>query len=743
MGQVVTFYSFKGGVGRTMAVANVAYMAASNGLRVLAMDWDLEAPGLAYYFRGHLSPAEQASLRARPGVLDLAWDWHEHARSARRSSDVNALVARARDPQTFEACVATLIPPSRLDGEGTLDLIGAGAASRPGRSPELYEEALMQLSWQSFFAEEAGGQLIDGLRDWARSAYDLVLIDSRTGFADVAGVCTMQLPDTVALCFILNRQNVEGVAKVAAAIGATRGDEVTLRLAPMRLARSDTREEADAKAWARQELREVGGLSPALFDEGMERLGVRSADGVPFYESLAAFIPPDPLVDVLSLNYLSLASAIVGRRLTMQPIDPDWRELVRRRLEPTLATPAYVRDLLTAEPTRAAQELKALITAAVGQTERLEPEYLAALTETAFELWEGGQDEAENLTDDLLGELVDLLHAHAKDDPAPLRDLLVETVERYREMVHPHDSVEAEIAELVELDALYPREPTSPRSALVQAGLKRSLSRAHVARGDYDQALNAANSAMHLLKGHHQAPLNDDRFAMAVVDTLRLIGRISSVRGDVHAAIEAFTSALQEVQAWTTTGPYFDRVALDLHSQLAILLTEYDPTRAAEHAIIAIEAPSWRSGAFVSRLERMADAVMSPADTERYAQRFARGLLTLASRRSAGLPLNTRNPAAASAVTLAAARVAPALGPNDKDILAKLAMEILRMWSQILSRHEAHARSVLLDGAPQDALRQLAAICADFGLDDHAESLANLSSRAVTPSDDRPAHGDG
>ena len=37
-GKIVTFYSFKGGVGRTMALANVAWILASNGLRVLVAD---------------------------------------------------------------------------------------------------------------------------------------------------------------------------------------------------------------------------------------------------------------------------------------------------------------------------------------------------------------------------------------------------------------------------------------------------------------------------------------------------------------------------------------------------------------------------------------------------------------------------------------------------------------------------------------------------------------------------------
>ena len=49
-GTIVTFYSYKGGTGRTMALANVAWILASQGKRVLAVDWDLESPGLHQYY---------------------------------------------------------------------------------------------------------------------------------------------------------------------------------------------------------------------------------------------------------------------------------------------------------------------------------------------------------------------------------------------------------------------------------------------------------------------------------------------------------------------------------------------------------------------------------------------------------------------------------------------------------------------------------------------------------------------
>ena len=42
----VTFYSFKGGVGRTLALMNVAAELAKTGNNVAVLDFDLEAPGL-------------------------------------------------------------------------------------------------------------------------------------------------------------------------------------------------------------------------------------------------------------------------------------------------------------------------------------------------------------------------------------------------------------------------------------------------------------------------------------------------------------------------------------------------------------------------------------------------------------------------------------------------------------------------------------------------------------------------
>jgi Mrp family chromosome partitioning ATPase len=67
----VTFYSYKGGVGRSLLVANCALYLAQLGLRVVAIDLDLEAPGLHYKF----AAAMPQGFAPRRGVVDLIFDY--------------------------------------------------------------------------------------------------------------------------------------------------------------------------------------------------------------------------------------------------------------------------------------------------------------------------------------------------------------------------------------------------------------------------------------------------------------------------------------------------------------------------------------------------------------------------------------------------------------------------------------------------------------------------------------------
>ncbi len=62
----MSFYSFKGGVGRTTTLGIVARQLARSGRHVVVIDLDLEAPGLGRFF----------DVQTERGILDLL---SEHA----------------------------------------------------------------------------------------------------------------------------------------------------------------------------------------------------------------------------------------------------------------------------------------------------------------------------------------------------------------------------------------------------------------------------------------------------------------------------------------------------------------------------------------------------------------------------------------------------------------------------------------------------------------------------------------
>src|SRR5713101_3110567 len=68
MGQIITFYSYKGGVGRSSALANSAILLARWGYKTLIVDWDLEAPGLEFLFKEFI---DVRSVTSKDGVVDL------------------------------------------------------------------------------------------------------------------------------------------------------------------------------------------------------------------------------------------------------------------------------------------------------------------------------------------------------------------------------------------------------------------------------------------------------------------------------------------------------------------------------------------------------------------------------------------------------------------------------------------------------------------------------------------------
>ncbi len=242
-GEVTTFYSYKGGVGRTMALANLGYLLAQrDAAPVLLVDWDLEAPGLHYYFPG----AAEA-----PGVLDLFEACRDQLqeRSQRYASDT-ALAEAVLDAVRWEQYLV------RACEDRPLWLL------RAGRCDGSHAERAAMLDWQGMF--DACPALFRTFAARLARHFGHVLVDARSGRADSAAICTTLLPTRLVLVFAPNRQNLDGLQDlVARATGyrACHEDEQRQLLVYPLPSRIDASDPLQGAQWRRGE----GGYQP-LFE---------------------------------------------------------------------------------------------------------------------------------------------------------------------------------------------------------------------------------------------------------------------------------------------------------------------------------------------------------------------------------------------------------------------------------------------------------------------------------------------
>jgi tetratricopeptide (TPR) repeat protein len=218
-GTAVTFYSYKGGVGRTLALANVAAALAGWGYRVLCVDWDLEAPGLSRYFHPWIEVPSA-------GLVDLMEE------------------VAAGEPPNLQRATVTVAAPGLED---RLALIPAG------RQDDNFVSRVQGINWSDLYENHELGLVLEQMRsDWLRQ-FDFLLIDSRTGITDIGGICTVQLPDILVVMFGANYQSLDGAIEVAQrAIKARQSlpyDRARLLILPIP-SRFDAREEYDrAMRW--------------------------------------------------------------------------------------------------------------------------------------------------------------------------------------------------------------------------------------------------------------------------------------------------------------------------------------------------------------------------------------------------------------------------------------------------------------------------------------------------------------
>jgi MinD-like ATPase involved in chromosome partitioning or flagellar assembly len=192
---IVAFYSFKGGVGRSTALAGVAYDLGKANKRVAIVDLDLEAPGMGPFF----------GVSPNRGVIDVLVDF-----SVMNQIDLNQ--ASARPPFAFGGAenMITIFPAgARLDAEyleklGRLDF-GRAALGSNG-SP----------------VAVALGELLKTLRQ----DYDFILVDARAGLHDLGGLALQGLAHVDVIVARPSQQTTAGLRLALGHLRVVRGDQM-------------------------------------------------------------------------------------------------------------------------------------------------------------------------------------------------------------------------------------------------------------------------------------------------------------------------------------------------------------------------------------------------------------------------------------------------------------------------------------------------------------------------------------
>ena len=218
-GEVVTFYSYKGGTGRTMTLVNLAYLLADKlpyGQKILLLDWDLEAPGLHRYFHDRLRVLQtdkNSHVDAMPGLIDLFCLMKQTADDKTAdASDAVQINGNEDALQEDERPKWTPLETIELDDfilgtdNPNLHMIKAGLID------DGYSTRVNTFDWEGFY--DRFPSIFLRFAEKLKSRYRYIFIDSRTGQTDTAGICTALMPEKLVAVFTPNRQSLLGMESI-------------------------------------------------------------------------------------------------------------------------------------------------------------------------------------------------------------------------------------------------------------------------------------------------------------------------------------------------------------------------------------------------------------------------------------------------------------------------------------------------------------------------------------------------
>ncbi|ABK45792.1 Tetratricopeptide domain protein [Magnetococcus marinus MC-1] len=215
--KIITFYSFKGGVGRTALLMHLAIQWADRGAIVAVVDMDLQAPGLSFHpwLQAHSDP----KLQER-GMSDLLSIYYSEQALEQEPPlfgfyPPSKLLREVRDPsgkwgsggRLYALPAGGLSLPQADHYEPTADHHFPADTDRAERTTPPPAQRTLHA-----FADRFRKDLEQFKTPDSKRPIDLLLIDSRTGYLEMEDLAVGYLADQVVLISGLNGQNLRGLA---------------------------------------------------------------------------------------------------------------------------------------------------------------------------------------------------------------------------------------------------------------------------------------------------------------------------------------------------------------------------------------------------------------------------------------------------------------------------------------------------------------------------------------------------
>jgi hypothetical protein len=208
----ISFYSYKGGVGRSLTLTNLGVYLAQFGATVAMVDFDLEAPGLQY----KIQPGSRVDVYGR-GLAGLLAD-------TSRGVDIAGLDWDVVQDVTSESIADGTNSAPLEQSQGRLLLIPAGDPVTPG-----YWDDVGDIDWHRLFSsgERPGVAVLAQLKQHLIEKFspDVLLVDSRTGITPGGGVATTLLPDIVVVLTLNSAEHLDGSRLVISAVTASGSED--------------------------------------------------------------------------------------------------------------------------------------------------------------------------------------------------------------------------------------------------------------------------------------------------------------------------------------------------------------------------------------------------------------------------------------------------------------------------------------------------------------------------------------